>query len=214
MVRGVVPLLALFATLGMWSTLGVRLASAQQDVAAEEEEPPPVPEGAVVVIVETARRAIGPAAIRAALEERLEGAVVRGLSDREGPTRAWVGVAVHRDGSADVRVVSSNGNDSTAHIESGGELSPAMAIAHRIGELLGAAAADPPIGSVARHGLIPWEDEGLRAYPAESPFHRIDGESLLPWPQRGEERSGRPARGAERAAGLSAPPPGRSAQNR
>ncbi len=214
MLRGAGLSIVLVATaLGLSAPVAAQsgASAAAQDAP---EEPAPSPSGAVIVVVETARRAIGPQAIRSAIGERLAGATVRGLSDREGPIRAWVAVAVHGDGSADVRVVSQNGNEDTAHVETDADLAPATAIAERIATLLGAAEADPPIGSVARHGLIPWEEEGLRAYPAERRFHRIDGESLLPWPRPGEARGERTrSRGVERAAGLSAPPP-RRAQNR
>ncbi len=198
--------------------LGGLPARAQEAGDAEDAEPEAeTPEGAVVVVVESALRGVGPAVIRNALTERLDGAAVRGLSAREGPVRAWVVVSVHRGGTADLRVVSQNGNESTAHVDSERDLAPAMAIAQRIGELLGAAEADPPIGSVARHGLIPWEDEGLRAYAADTEaapgFSRVDDQSLLPWPARGEDSARVRPPGRERAAGLSAPTP-RGAQNR
>jgi hypothetical protein len=133
------------------------------------------------------------------------------LRDGGAAPRARVVVAVHRDGSADLHIVSQNGIESAAHLPApSGDLSPAVAIAERIGELLGEAEDDPPTGITARHGLIPWEGENLRPYPDRS--HRdLDSEPLLPWPQ--DETTGTPTR-REAGAGLAAPPPDSGAQKR
>jgi len=207
MLRGVVLSILSWAT-----AMGVASA---QDAAAETSEAE-TPQGVVIVVVESARRSIRPEAIRSALSERLNDADVAGLRASDDAPRARVIVAVHRDGSADLHVVSRNGNEDAAHLPAAGsDHSPAAVIAERIGELLGEAEDDPPIGTVARHGLIPWEEEGLRPYPDDNPYRRVESDALLPWPNgRPEGTPTHVGPNAESAAGLGAPPPRSGAQKR
>lgn len=180
---------------------------------AQVEEPnaaAPEQAQALVVIVEAPRRAPRPDAIRQALHQRITDSEVVALGASAEHFRARILVAMAPDGSAVLHVTTAWGHMGNTRLDAraprASNADEAGRIADAIAGLLRETEAALDEETDSRHGLIPWEYDGVQ---------RDDGGELLPWPGAAGNTAGTgPARRRYRelAEGLTVPRP--RAQNR